>query len=211
MLMAVHPGGGAGSAKILQIYRDSVKRGREADFRTIEEDAARICADLRCPNVHLAMESLTAPIEVWWLTPYTSEADQRRVAEGYAGNAALMAALDAVARRKAGVVGSPLDVIANYREDLSRGARWNAAGARFFVVTTTKRDPHPEGSVYETADGTRYIFRTVGSRQQAGIIAAASGADTRVFAVRPYWGMPAAEWIAADPGFWKVNPIARGR
>lgn len=55
----------------------------------IEEDAARICANLHCPNSHLAMESLTGPKEVRWLTPYESESDRQRVANGYASNHAL--------------------------------------------------------------------------------------------------------------------------
>ena len=211
MLMAMLPRADEGAPEILQIYRDSLKRGSEADFKAIEEDAARICADLHCPNAHLAMESLTGPTEVWWLTPYASEADKRRVANGYANNPALMAALDGIAKRKVGLVGTPVDVFANYRADLSRGALWNVAGARFFVVTVTKRDPHTEGSVFETVDGTRFIFRAVGSRQQAAAIAAASGSNTTLFAVRPYWGMPAREWIAADPEFWRLNPMAHVR
>jgi hypothetical protein len=86
--------------RILQIYRDSLKRGSEAAFKAIEEDAARICADLKCPNPHLAIESLTEPKEVWWLTPYESEAEKQRVATGYANNPALMAALDGIGKRK---------------------------------------------------------------------------------------------------------------
>ena len=54
--------------QMLQIVRESLNEGSEAAYRTIEEDAARICADLNCPNAHLAMESLTGPKEVWWLT-----------------------------------------------------------------------------------------------------------------------------------------------
>ena len=30
-----------------------------------------------------------------------------------------------------------------------------------------------------------------------------AGAYARVFAVRPNWSMPAAEWILADPQFWQ--------
>ncbi|MFN2444524.1 MAG: hypothetical protein ABR606_02875 [Vicinamibacterales bacterium] len=28
---------------------------------------------------------------------------------------------------------------------------------------------------------------------------------------RPYWGLPDGEWIASDPEFWNVNPIASGK
>ena len=199
---------GERSPRLLQIYRDFVNTGSETAFRQVEEDAARVCADLDCPNVHLAMESLTTPTEVWWLTPYESEADKQRVMDGYARNRALLAALEGIAERKAGLVGTPVDVIANHRADLSRGGL-RVAGARFFVVTMTTGDPGIGGAAFEAADGMRFILRAFGARQEAEASAVASSPDTRVFAVRPYWGMPAREWIAADPEFWEPSPMAR--
>ncbi len=31
----------------------------------------------------------------------------------------------------------------------------------------------------------------------------------RIFAVRPNWSMPAPEWVAADPDFWRLAPAPR--
>jgi hypothetical protein len=60
--------------------------------------------------------------------------------------------------------------------------------------------------------GTRFIFRAAGTRHEADILASeASPETTTAFAVRPYWGMPAKDWIAADPEFWQPNPVARSR
>ncbi len=82
--------------QILQIVRESLKESGEAAYKAIEKEAARVCANLECPNSHLAMESLTGPKEVWWLTAYESESDRQRVANGYASNRALMAALQEI-------------------------------------------------------------------------------------------------------------------
>jgi len=196
---------------ILQIYRDTVKPGREADFKAVEEDAARICAELKFPHDHLAIESLSGPKEVWWLNAFESEDDKQRVADEYAKNPALVAALASIPRRKEGLTESPVNVYASYRADLSRGVPWKVAGGRFFVVTVTEGDPRAEGPVFEAPDGTRFAFRPVATHRQADAAAAAAGPGTRIFAVRPYWGMPAREWIAADPVFWKANPTARAR
>jgi hypothetical protein len=198
-------------AQILQIYRDSVKEGGEAAFKAIEEDAARICADLRFPHPHLAIESLTGPKEVWWLNAFESEAERQQVTVNYAENPALVAALEGIAKRKEEVTGTPVNVFATYRADLSHGVSWNPAGTRFIVVTVTKRDPQLEGAVFETPDGTRFLLRPVGTRSEAEVLAKSAGADTTVFVVRPYWGMPAKEWIDADPEFWKSNPMAGTR
>lgn len=196
---------------ILQIYRDPLLSGHEAAFKSIEEEAARICAELNCPNPHLAIESLTGPKEVWWLNGYESESHKQRVASGYSNNAPLMAVLAEITKRREGVVGPPVDVFANYRADLSGGAEWKVAGARFFVVTVTTGAPLLPGSVFELPDRTRFIFRPAYTRQEADATAAASGPGTTVFAIRPYWGMPAKEWLDADPEFWKPNPMARVR
>jgi hypothetical protein len=96
----------------------------------------------------------------------------------------------------------------SYRSDLSRSVPWRLAGVRFFVVTVTRRDRPPEGSVFEAPDGARFILRPVATRDEADLVAEVAGPETTTFAVRPYWGMPATEWIAADPEFWKSNPLA---
>jgi hypothetical protein len=195
--------------KILEIYRDSVKAGSEMAFRAVEEDAARICADLKYPHSHLAIESLSGPKEVWWLNGYESAAEKEQVAIDYARNPALVAALERIGERRKALIGTPVDIFADYDGDSSHGASWDVAGARFFVVTVTRQNLAAGGSVFVVPDGTRYILRPVRTRQQADALAARAGPDTAVFAVRPYWGMPAREWIAADPEFWKSNPMAR--
>ena len=190
-------------------YRDSLLPGQEAAFEAIERDAARFCAELSCPNVHLAIESLSGPKEVWWLTPYASEADKERIVAAYANNAPLSAALAAVTKRRVGVVGASAEVFTKYRPDLSRGAHWEVEGARFFVVTVTNGESPLPGCVYEAPDGARYVVRQAATRDAADDLARRAGPGTTVFAIRPYWGMPAQEWIAADPEFWKVSPVAR--
>ena len=193
---------------ILLIYRDILKPGTEAVFKTIEEDAALICAELHCPNSHLAIESLTGTKQVWWLTPYESEADVEKIANGYASNPTLIAALTGITKRRKNLVEPGNDLFAKYRADLSRGAQWRLGGTRFFVVTVTKGDSPVAGSVFEAPDGTRFILRTAHTRREADALAVSGSSEAMIFAVRPYWGMPARDWIRADPEFWKANPAA---
>ncbi len=79
--------------QILEIYRDFLKPGSDATFRKIEEDALRICVELKFPHAYLALESLTGPKEVWWLNGYESEAELKQVVHDYTSNAPLVAAL----------------------------------------------------------------------------------------------------------------------
>ena len=137
---------------ILQIHRDTLKPGCAAAFTSIEVDAARFCADLKAPHPHLAIEALTGQGEIWWLNGFESEAEKQRVYDAYANNRPLMAALAGIGKRRQDVIATDMDIFASYRADLSRGAPWTIAGARFFVVTVTKDDDRIEGSVFEAPD-----------------------------------------------------------
>jgi len=195
--------------RFMYIYRDSLKRGVDSAFRIIENDGAQICADLRCPNPYLALESLSGPHEAWWLNTFATAADTSRVAKAYASNRAISMALDTVAQRKAPLIGTPVQGYAVYRRDLSGGPAWSVAGARFIIVTLT-RDLRPiNGSTWMMADSTLYVFRPTPSRREADSLARQGNA--RVFAVRPNWSMPAPEWVAADPEFWRSAPVPRAR
>jgi hypothetical protein len=190
--------------RFLYIYRDSLKSGVDSAYRAIEDRAAQICVDLECPNPYVALESLSGPHEAWWINAFAGEADTARVARGYATNRPLMEALTTATKDKGNLIGTPKQGYAVYRPDLSRGAAWSVAGARFMVVAVTRGRSPAEGSVWETADSTLYVFRPVKTRDQAEVLA--SGPGARVFAVRPNWSMPAREWVAADPDFWRLAP-----
>jgi len=195
----------------LLIHRDVLKPGIEATYKGIEEDAARFCAELKCPNVHMALESVTVPTEVLWLTAFDSEAEKQKIIDDYAANRPLTAALAVISKRREGLLTTDVDVFTVYRADLSRGDQWKPAGARFAVVTMTKRGDRLEGSIFEAPDGTRFALRAFRTHEAADAVATGIGPEARVFAVRPYWGLPAREWIDADPEFWKANPVVKLR
>lgn len=194
------------TSNMLLIHRDRVKRGSEAVYRTAEEDAARFCARLGCPHPHLAVESLTEPIEVLWFNALDSEAHKQQIVDAYASNGPLTTALAGIRTRREGLLDLDVDVLARHEPELTRGGPWPLGRARFLVVTMTRGDEVGEGAVYVAEDGTRFVFRPAEREAQAREAAAAAGREARVFAVRPYWGMAAKEWIAADPEFWSANP-----
>lgn len=199
----------AQAPRFMYIYRDSLKRGVDAAYRVIENDGAQICADLRCPNPYIAIESLSGAHEAWWLNMFATEADTARVAKVYATNHVLSTALDGVARRKAPLIGTPVQGFAVYRPDLSRGPVWSVAGARFIVVSVTRGRRPMNGSAWAMADSTVYVLRPVPNRREANTLG--RQANARVFAIRPNWSMPSPEWVAADPDFWRTAPAPRTR
>ncbi len=189
--------------QILQIYRDFLKPGNDFAYRENEEDAARSCTRLECPNPYLTVESLSGTKEFWYLNGYRSSAHQTAVAEGYRRNVPLMTALNAIASRKSGLILAPVDTITRYRADLTSGSPWRIGEGRFLVITVTGSYGHAEGTVFEAEDGTLFIIRSAQSREEANATATAAGPDTRVFAVRPSMSTPSPDWISSDPEFWQ--------
>jgi hypothetical protein len=204
MLLAQRP-----APRFMYIYRDSLRHGVDSAFRVIEEDAAQICADYRCPNPYVALESLSDPHEVWWINTFLTEADTARVVKAYASNRALSEALGTIAKRKAALVGTPIQGLAVFRDELSRGPAWSVGGARFVVISITRSHQAADGSVWAMSDSTLYVLRPVRTRREADALAGRDAA--RVYAVRPNWSMPAPEWVVSDPEFWRDAPTARSR
>jgi hypothetical protein len=194
-------------ANILLIHRDRVKGGCEATYRLAEEDAARACIEHGCPHPHLAIESMSGPTEVWWLNAFDSDSDRQRVVDAYTRNGPLTAALQAIRDRREGLLEVDSDTFVHHKPELSRGPRLTFVGARFVTVTTTTGSELPAGDVFEASDGTRYVFSAAATVEEARL-ATVNRADAVVFAVRPWWGMAARAWIAADPEFWRPNPAA---
>jgi len=197
------------SPRFLYVYRESVKSGVDSAYRAIENDGAQICADLKCPNPYLALESLSGPHEAFWLNAFASASDTARVAKAYAEDRPLAEALRIVATRKASLIGKPIEGFAVYRRELSRGPAWSVAGARFMLVYATRSRKPADGSVWELPDSTLFVFRPLRTARPPSTLT--TEPDARVFAVRPNWSMPAPEWVAADPEFWRLAPVPKPR
>ena len=94
-----------------------------------------------------------------------------------------------------------MEVFAN-SQDLSRGKAWSVGRGRFKVITITNSDRKIDGTVFETPEGVRFIVTPARTREEADRTAAAAGPETNIFAVRPYWSMPATKWVVTDQEFW---------
>jgi hypothetical protein len=147
--------------------------------------------------------------EVWFLNGYQSPAEQKLAAADFGENMRLLAAPAEITKPKHGLIREPVEVFANYRPDLSRGARSSLGRGRFLVVTVTKSNRKPAGTVFETQDGARFIFTQAQTLHEAKAKAAAASSETNVFAVRPNWSMPDNGWVEPDPLFWKSRPATR--
>jgi len=186
-----------GPPPILFVHREFLKPGVDDAYRKIEEDAARICAEMKCPNTYIGLESLTGPKEAWWINGFASEQAMNRVGDQYAKDKPLSEALDRIAKQKADLIDHSWEAPMKYRADLSQGG-WQVGQGRFLAILIGKGSTR--GAVYEAADGTRLTVIAARTRAKAE---KAAGREARIFAIRPKWSMPAKEWVSSDPEFWK--------
>jgi hypothetical protein len=191
----------AGPPAILQVYREPLKPGVRTEYDRLETDTARQCARLGCPHPYLGLESLGGAKEVWWFNGYDSEADRKRVADAWAASTEVLAVLGRNGKRKAALIGKPVESLARYRPDLSAGEPWRLGRGRFLVIWSGTGTPALEGTVYETDDHTRFVLVSVRTRAAADALAA--GSKARVFTVRPSWSHADDTWIEADPELWR--------
>jgi hypothetical protein len=197
---------------LLQIVREPLKPGSEAAFSAIEEDIARAAAAHGCPHPYLGTESLTGPKEAWWFNAYESPAEQKRVADAYAANAPLLAAMQTIGKPKASLTLAPIEVVATYRRDASAGAPWRPGQGRYLVIVAVppgQPGSLPRGTVFGSPDGTRFVVIAFQARQQAEAAHASAGPNATLLAVRPSWSFPSPEWVAADKEFWRSSPAVK--
>ena len=188
---------------LLLIVREHVTPGHETDYARLETALTTEGLRRRCPHPHIALSSTSGPKVVWWLNAFASPDAMRAAEQAYANDTTLKAALDVLARRKAAIVTTTKTVLAEYDATASAPDAWTMLATRYFVV----RFDAPAGyqaAVFVAPDGRRFSFRPAQSRADADRMVAAER-EAIVLAVEPRWSLPAAEWIEADPSFWKAS------
>jgi hypothetical protein len=188
---------------LLQIVQERLNPDVEQVYGGIEEELARLCASMNCPNRYLALASITLPRDVWWLNTYTSQADVELVKVGYERNTALMTALRELSQRKKPLTSDPIDMMTTFRQDLSDASPWLIGELPFAVILETRTPRQASGAVFQRQDGGVFVIAAASDRAQAGRLASAMSPHARVFEVRPKWSLPYDNWVARNPELWK--------
>jgi hypothetical protein len=188
---------------ILQIVQERLNPGVEQTYGKIEEQLARLCARMKCPNRYLALASETLPREVWWLNMYDSQADVDRVAQGYASRPDLTEAMNELAQGKKGLTSEPIDLMTTLQTDLSDASPWRIGELRFAVILEMRTPAKSSGVVFQAPDGRAFVFGAASNRAKADQLTSALGREARVFEVQPQWSFPHDAWVERNPELWK--------
>jgi len=180
--------------RILQIFREMPRPGKEVDYFRNEVDVVAGLARLNFPRAFLGLNAATGVNDVWVLSGFDNYTDLQQLSADIAKNPALGEAIDKIAASKDGLLNEGRTILAHYREDMSQGRGLSGPRPRFFSITVVTVRPGYERdyaemwrishaghqragltdihSVYDVStgmqDGTFLIFTPAGSLEEAG-------------------------------------------
>lgn len=196
--------------QFLLIARERLRPGSEDAYSENEIQIATACAALKCPHPYLALLSLIDPTDVWWVNAFTSAEERDGVGEAYARNEALMTKLAALGERKAAFRGTFTTVALTRRPDMDGSAGLQIAGARYFIIGTTKNaKTSRSAAIFDAPAGQSFAIAVAASRAAADETAGRLDPPASVLAVQPQWSFPAETWVCSDPDFWSSSPAAQ--
>jgi hypothetical protein len=125
----------------LHIIREEVKLGRSADHSRWEAGWPAAFEKAKFPDTYIALEAVTGPTEVWYVSPYASQAAYGESMAKQNADAALTAETERLSRGDAEFVSEANAIEAVARPDLSYGTFPDLAMMRFWEITTFRVKP----------------------------------------------------------------------
>jgi hypothetical protein len=183
---------------VIQIYRDPVKPSKIAEYSRIEGEAAQACARASTWP-YLAIQSITGPQEVWFISGFDSYAAMERSAEPFARNAALSAELNRLLEAKANLVTEPRAVFAHYRDDLSSNSGLMQPRTRFLTVTVVTVRPGHEREYEEVHHTLKSVRQRAGTADNRVIYQIVSGMPKNTYLIFSAHRSLQNAGIALDP------------
>jgi hypothetical protein len=165
----------------LQIVREEVKVGRDAEHTKIEAGWPAAFEKAKSPSHYLAMVSMTGPPEAWFVIPFESHA---AMAAQMASESepALAAELARLSRADAEVLNGSRTILARARKDLSYGAFPDTGKQRFWEIT-----------IFRVRPGREDAFAAAAKAYAAAVARAGADVGFRVYQVMA--GMPEPTYL----------------
>ena len=131
--------------KYVQIIREEVKLGHDADHAKIEAGWPAAFERAKSPDFYLAMTSMTGSNEAWFVIPQQSNAAAEATMKQTASDKTLSKELERLAKADADMITSVRTLLASARTDLSYGAYPDLGKQRYWEITMFRVRPGHEG------------------------------------------------------------------
>jgi hypothetical protein len=164
------------------IFAEHVKVGMADDHAAHEAGWPAAFARANTADYYLALQSMTGPSVVWYLSPYESYAAEAKVMKATDGDATLSAELSRLSRADAQYLDSAETFEAIGRPDLSHGAFPDLGLVRFYAIAT-----------FRIRLGHEQAFEAASKVYIANFKRAVPGGNVRAYQVIN--GMPGANYL----------------
>jgi hypothetical protein len=180
----------------LQIVREEVKVGHDADHTKTEAGWPAAFEKAKMPTSYLALVSVTGPGEAWFLSPYASQAAWGDDMKRQNDDPVLAAELARLSRADAAHITSARSILGAARKDLSRGTFPDVSKARFFEIT-----------IFRVRPGHENQFTDAGKAYGAAAGRAAPSTSYRVYEIIA--GIPGPTYliVSSVPGFGEFDKM----
>src|SRR5256885_938086 len=138
---------------VIQIYREEVKVGHEADHAKTEAGWPAAFEKAKSPYFHIGLASLTGPTEAWFVVPFDSHSAIADSLKRRSDDPILAAELARLQRADAEHITSVRSIQAVARKDLSRGAFPDPGKQRFYEITVFRVRPGHEAEFAAAGQG----------------------------------------------------------
>lgn len=170
--------------KFLHIFREQVKPGRGAEHAAWEAGWPAAYEKAKGAYNYIALESITGPPEVWYVSPLASQAAYGEMMAADEKDAALSAELERLAKGDAEFLTGQSPIQAVAMPDLSYGAFPPVGKMRYYEITTFRVKPGHQAAWIAATNA----YKTATARSAPGaswrtyeVVAGAPGGTYLVF------------------------------
>lgn len=168
---------------------------------------------------YLAMDSMTGPPEVWFVSPFDSFAALEKDNKDFEKNAALKAETEKLSEKDGEFISGGRSFVAIYRPDLSRNPNVDIATMRYFRIATgvpAYMVWTPMKSLDELdaiGANARALAGTEGEEGQKALAKLTSDGiasiESQIYAFNPKMSYPPKDFATRGGDFWTPKPAAR--
>jgi hypothetical protein len=133
--------GPPGPPKVLLIYREEVKAGKNADHEAVETAWVNAFRRANWPEHYIGMNSVTGPNEAWYLVGYESFAAMEKLRNDLLKHPTLSKEMARLDELDAQFRANQRVIVTRFRPDLSYDPTVNIPTMRYFTVVTVRVRP----------------------------------------------------------------------
>lgn len=169
--------------KLLQIFRETVKPGRNAAHEKLEAGWPKAYKASKSPAQYLAMTSMTGPNEAWYVSGYDSYEAWEKQSKAEMADSALAAETMRLSTADGEMLDNVRSVTALFREDLSLRPALNIGSYRYMNVVTVRVRPGFQGKYAEARKMIKAAHEKSGLKDYYSIFEVQSGMTGPAFLI----------------------------